>query len=208
MKKTVAVTLLGALLSLGANAKTLTIGIDLSGSNPLLRHENFAYMAAQYASHEINTLNNGDVVTVKTFGGREDVSNILSGSYTLSRRMKAKKIADEVAGFLQSLPAQTEQSQSSTNLLAWLEFGSGFDCNDDSRILVITDALESSSMLDGTSFLQGKQGLPKPDVDLTGCHITFWGLGAGFPHASVKFIRNEWRTWSETAGASFEAIIP
>jgi hypothetical protein len=207
MKKTLS-TLLGGLISFSASATTLTIGIDLSGSNPLLSHENFAYMASQYASDEINKLKNGDVVVVKTFGGREDVHNILTGSYTISRRLKSEKIASAVAGYLQSLPSQTEKSQSSTNLLAWLEFGSGFNCNENSHILLITDALESSSTLDGNSFLQGKKGLPKPDVDLTGCHITFWGLGAGFPPASVKFIRNEWRSWSDQAGASFSAIIP
>lgn len=207
MKKTIAV-FLGGVISIGASARTLTIGIDLSASNPLLTHDNFAYMASKYARDEINKLENGDVVTVQTFGGRENVDNILSGSYTISRRMKSEEIAGAVAAYLQSLPSQTEQSQSSTNLLAWLEFGSGFNCNDKSQILLFTDAVESSSMVDGNAFVQGKEGLPKPDVDLTGCHITFWGLGAGFPHASVKFIRNEWRSWSDQAGASFSAIIP
>jgi len=36
------------LVSPAAQAKTLTIGIDLSGSNPLLAHENFAYQASHY----------------------------------------------------------------------------------------------------------------------------------------------------------------
>lgn len=207
MKQIIAVLLLG-LTSMGASAKTLTIGVDLSGSNPLLSHQNFAYMASLYAAEAINALKNGDVVTLKTFGGREDVHNILSGSYTITRRMKTEDVAGAVAQFLQSLPAEKERSQSSTNLIAWLEFGSGFNCTDDSQILLISDGLESSTTLDGGSFLQGKKGLPPPDVDLSGCQIIFWGLGAGFPHGSVKFIRNEWRAWSDQAGASFTAIIP
>jgi len=43
-------------LSVNANAKVLTIGIDLSGSNPLLSHENFSYSVARYAGDEIKHL--------------------------------------------------------------------------------------------------------------------------------------------------------
>jgi len=207
MKNLIA-TLLLCLISMGAPAKTVTIGIDLSGSNPLLSHKNFAHMASQYITVELGKLKNGDIVRVKTFGARADAVNLLNHSFKISSRVKPKKIAHIITQYLQSLPEQKDLSQSATNLIAWLEFTSGFDCTENSTILVITDGLESSSYVDGLSLLKGKKGLPEADVDLKGCAITFYGLGAGWPAHSVKFVRNEWRQWSEKAGASFTAIIP
>ncbi len=189
-------------------AKTLTIGIDLSGSNPLLAHKNFAYIASQHVTTEINKLKNGDIVQVKTFGSRTVPGNILNPSLQISRRMKPAKVAGVVAQYIQSLPEQKDVAQSSTNLVAWLEFTSGFNCTDNSLVLVVTDGIESSSYVDGNQFIQGKKGLPKPDVDLNGCTLTFYGLGAGLPPQAVKNIRNEWMRWAEQAGAPFTAIIP
>ena len=201
-------TLLLCLTSICAQAKTMTIGIDLSGSNPLLSHKNFATMASQYVTAKLSKLKNGDIVRVKTFGARADAANLLNRSYKISRRVKPKKIAGIIAQYLQSLPEQKDLSQSATNLIAWLEFTSDFNCADKSTILAITDGLESSSYVDGSALLTGKKGLPEADVDLKGCAIIFYGLGAGWPAQSVKFVRNEWRQWSEKAGASFTAIIP
>jgi hypothetical protein len=191
-----------------ADAKTLTIGIDLSASNPLLSHKNFAHIASQHVTSEINKLKDGDIVRVKTFGSRKDALNLLNHSFEISRRMKSNKVAGIVANYIQSLPEQKEVSQNSTNLVAWLEFTSGFNCAANSQILVITDGLESSSYVDGNLLLQGKKSLPKPDIDLKGCGLTLYGLGAGWIPQQVKIVRKEWKHWAEQAGASFTAIIP
>lgn len=191
-----------------AHAKTLTIGIDLSASNPLLGHKNFAYVASQHVASEINKLKDGDVVHVKTFGSRTDALNLLNPTFEISRRMKSQKVAGIVAQYIQSLPEQKEISQSSTYLVAWLEFTSGFNCTEGSQILVITDGLESSSYVDGNQLLQGKKNLPKAEVNLKGCALTFYGLGAGWMPQQVKIVRNEWERWAEQAGATFTAIIP
>lgn len=191
-----------------ADAKTLTIGIDLSASNPLLSHKNFAHVASQHVSSEINKLKDGDVVHVKTFGSRKDALNLLNPTFEISRRLKPNKVASIVAQYIQSLPEQKEASQSSTNLVAWLEFTSEFNCAENSQILVITDGLESSSYVDGNQLLQAKKSLPKAEVNLKGCALTFYGLGAGWMPQQVKFVRKEWERWAEQAGASFTAIIP
>lgn len=208
MKKQLLAAALCAACVTSASAKTLTVGIDLSGSNPLLRHENFAFMASQYLAQEISGLSNGDVVAIKTFGARGEVSNLLSGSYTVSRRMKPQKIASQVATYVNALSELTQTGQASTNLLAWMEFTSGFQCDLGSSVIVVTDAVESSSVVDGVKFVEGKQGLPEPDVDLTGCDVTFWGVGAGLPYSGVKTVRKEWRRWVESSGAAFNAIVP
>ncbi len=201
-------TLILVCVAFTAQAKTLTIGIDLSGSNPLLAHKNFAYIASQYVTAEINKLNNGDIVHVKTFGSRTDALNLLNPTFKILRKMKTKKVAGIVAQYIQSLPEQVDAAQTSTNLVAWLEFTTGFNCTDAGQVLVITDGIESSTYVDGNQLLQGKKGLPKPDVDLKGCTLTFYGLGAGSPPQAVRNIRNEWMRWAEQAGAIFTAIIP
>jgi hypothetical protein len=207
MKTLLHIIILLSLSATAAQAKTLSLGVDVSGSNPLLFDEHFAYTASQYVSAQILPLKNGDVVRIKTFGGRANSVNMLTTEYVISRRLKAKKVAAIVAQYVQSLPNQKMLSQSSTNLIAWLEFTNGFHCTKGGQILAITDGLETADV-DGQAFLDGKQGLPEADVDLKGCALTFYGLGAGWPGPSVKFVRNEWRKWAKQAGASFTAIIP
>ena len=204
----IAIVLACSIYAMGVNAKTLTLGIDFSGSNSLLRHANFAHAASQYVEKEITALKNGDVVTIKTFGSRADVANLLSASFTITRKTTPQKIAAAVSQYLQSLPQRDGIEQSSTDLLAWLEFTSGFACDEGSQVIAITDAVESSSVVQGGQFLRGQQSLPEPGVDLTGCEVTFWGLGAGLPHANVRFVRDEWGAWMDKAGASFTAVIP
>lgn len=194
-------------MSINGHAKTLTIAIDLSGSNPLLQHKNFAYEAAKYMSKQITQLKTGDIVSLQTFGARGDASNLINHRFTVARRLRANAIATKIAGFIQSLPNRTDLAQSSTNLIAWLEFTDGFDCKSQGQIIVITDGLESSEYVDARKFLDGKAKFPKADVDLKGCELTFYGLGAGLPANYVKIIRNAWRKWVATSGASFTAVI-
>jgi hypothetical protein len=110
--------------------------------------------------------------------------------------------------YIRSLPDQSDASQSSTNLIAYLEFTSGFDCAHGGQVIVITDGLESSNLVSGAALIEGKAGLPKPQVDLQGCQMTFYGLGAGWPPQATRYVRGEWTAWFEQAGANFSAIIP
>jgi hypothetical protein len=122
--------------------------------------------------------------------------------------MRAQKVAQAVGDLLRSLPRQSHSAQASTNLLAWLEFGSGFACADQGEILVITDGIESSSLVNAKALLDGKVRLPNPSVNLKGCTLTFYGLGAGLPAQYVKRLREQWQRWSEKSGATFAAVIP
>ncbi len=207
MRKLIA-TIFLCCAAFAAQAKTLTIGVDLSSSNPLLTHKNFAYVASQYVTAQIKQLKKGDVVQIKTFGARGDLSNLPNTRFKISRRLRANKVAKIVSQYLLSLPARKDVAQASTNLIAWLELTSGFNCGAGGQILAITDAIESSSVLSDQQLLQGKQALPKPDVSLKGCHLTFYGLGTGQELQAVKTLRRAWSSWAEQAGATFTAIIP
>lgn len=189
-------------------AETLSIGIDKSGSNPLLTNENFAYSAAQYVTSEILELQPNDVVNVKTFGARDDAANIITNSFTISRRVSPQKVADVLTQYIRAIPSNSDSAQNSTNLIAYLEFTSGLNCESGGKVVVITDGLESSSLVSGAAMLEGQAELPDPQVDLTGCEVTFYGLGAGWAPQSVRFVRGQWISWFEQSGADFKAIIP
>ena len=122
-----------------------------------------------------------------SFGSRDDALNLVEHRFTLGRRQRADAVAAAITGYIRSLPEQENLAQSTTNLIAWLEFTPGFDCDsaktDDSNdhgggILVLTDALESSTLVDAKALLEGKTGLPEADVDLKGCTLILYGLGA------------------------------
>lgn len=193
---------------LGAQARTLTIGVDLSGSNPLLSHEDFAAQAAQHAARAIHTLKEGDVVRLRSFGARHDASNLPVRSVTISRRHRAPEVARAVAAYLRSLPGQTDRGQPSTNILAFLELGSDFGCEERGSILLITDGLESSSVVSARALLDGKVELPAAESSLRGCALTFYGLGVGRELREAQQLRRAWTKWAQKAGANVTVIAP
>lgn len=186
---------------------TLTIAFDKSASNPLLSDPNFAASAAEYAAELVGALKEGDTVRIRNFGARDVASNMLDQEFVISRRLRPQQAAAAVASYIASLPQQAAQAQSSTNIVAFLEFDSGLDCENGGKVHLLTDGVESSTYVSSQSFLDGSQSLPTPDVDLTGCHVEFYGLGAGLPPQSVRFMRKEWTNYVTAAGGKFTSIV-
>ena len=198
--------LLVASLSLPLQAKTLTIALDLSGSNPLLIDKTFNQGAVYYVSEAISALKQGDEVNIQTFGDLRDPTNFKQFMLPIKRH-NAKKVARQVAGFIASLPNQ-QKAQGSTNLIAW--FGRNqFGCSNESDIIVLTDGIEASEYVDPNKLLNGTQALPKPNefVALSGCRVTFYGLGVGRRDKEVLALRRAWQAYFTQAGATFTAVI-
>lgn len=198
-----------AFIAIPASAKTLTVGIDESVSNPLVLDEAYARVVAQYVRGQIAALQPGDWVRVRTFGERTS-AHFPSEAIRITRSLRADKVADLVARFIAGLPSKTLQGQNQTNILAFLEFGQ-FDCANGGRILLLTDGIESSHSMDDRSLFAGKP-LPPPQADLLkGCEVVMFGLGqskdGSLPPQLVKTIRAAWAAWMKTAGATFTAII-
>lgn len=190
-----------------AEASTLTLATDLSGSNPLVNDADFARAASLYAARQVHALQLGDVVNLQSFGAR-GLGNLREGTVQITRTMRPERAAADVATQIAGLPTAGVTPQPSTNIIAFFKFGS-FDCASGEHILVITDAIESSAYVSGTAFLSGKGKLPDPDTDfLKGCKVTFYGLGVHQEGPTVDIIRTAWRTWFQKAGAEFSDIIP
>lgn len=201
----IAAALFAASLAANATAQTLTIALDSSGSNPLLADPHFAASAAEYVEDKVLALEDGDVVRLRIFGSRSAAKNMLDQDFVISRRLKAKALATSLKAYIQELPSQKDSAQGSTNIVAMLEFDSGLDCAGGGSVLLLTDGLEASDYMDPRAFLAGNKHLPKPDADLRGCEVVFYGLGAGLPAPSAKFIRQEWNAFVSAAGGNFTA---
>ena len=184
-------------MSLSAQAETLTIAIDRSGSNPLLSHQNFANAAAEHARQAVQQLTFGDTIQILSFGAMDDPDNLIVPRIRLDRRNRPASVAGGVAGYIQSIPKQTGIGQSSTNIVGFLEEG-GFDCASGSTILLITDGWETGAL--------EHQRLPDPAIDLTGCTLVFYKLDAGGNRESARTLRAQWSQWAEASGAGFTAL--
>jgi hypothetical protein len=188
-------------------AKTLTIGSDLSGSNPLLKDKTFNGMAAKYVYDKIIKLQKGDTVVMQSFGSVTATANIKEFRYKISRNNQ-KKVANTTAKNLINLPSKAEPQQQ-TNILSWLEINA-FDCEDNSEIVVLTDGIEMSNDVDGNKLLDGGIKLPKPDefTALNGCKVIFYGMGVGRIPTEKKNLRRAWNGYFKQAKvASFKAVM-
>ncbi len=192
-----------------ANSKTLTIGIDLSGSSPVTTIEAFAARSAQKVSEKIRALQFGDWLKIKTFG-ELGASNLERLEIRIDRRNRQKKIAESVRALIEAIPRQQLTAQPSTNLVSWLEF-QDFDCASGSEVILLTDGIESSEYVTATKFVNGGP-LPAPAPGLlAGCEVTMIGIGQTAEGSlfakEIKHVRSEWNGWMKIAGAKFTAVI-
>lgn len=201
-----------ALLATGSvSAKTLTIGLDESSSNPTVRDPRFAKIGAEYVHAQIVALAPGDFVHVRTFAERGS-AHAVSKKIRIDKNNRVQQVAASVAQHIAGLPGKALEGQNQTNIIAFLEFGSaGFDCSNRGRVLLLTDAVEASSYISANSLLAGKP-LPAPEADLLkGCDVVMFGLGqsadGSIPPQAIKTLRASWSAWMKTAGANFTAII-
>lgn len=200
---------MAVLLAAPVSAKTLTIGIDRSGSSPLVISPEFARAVAPYVSRDIAALEIGDTVVIRSFGVR-GIKNITSRTLRITKASRPREVANAVARFIAELPAKNIGGQDATNIIAFLEFGR-FDCTNGGRIVLLTDGMESSSYTSARDLASGKP-LPEPQAGLlAGCEVSMIGFGhtsAGAPTPlEVKAALSGWRSWMKIAGAPFTAII-
>lgn len=189
-------------------AKTLTIGVDVSGSNPLVQSDTAAKAAAAFAQREIAALQLGDRVTLRRFGARH-IGNMPSERLQITRKTRAPEIARAVLQYIAALP-KNPQGDNETNILAFLEFGT-FDCANGGRIVLFTDGIEASKTIGERAFLSGKALPPPSHAYLKSCEIVMFGLGqstdGGLPPELIRSMRGRWAEYFKAAGASFTAII-
>jgi hypothetical protein len=214
MKKTAISTLSAAIraavITLSINtfvqAKDITIAPDVSRSNPIFEDKALNSGAVNYIKAKMQSLKTGDVVNVRFIGTLTDTQSLRKSEHIITHHNKGliKKMMPQLveASMTQIKP------QESTNILAFFNRNS-FDCANGGEVIVLTDGIEASEYVDPNKLLSGEASLPKPSefVQLEGCTVTFYGIGAKRSDTELSRLRRQWRRYFDAAGATFKAIV-
>lgn len=206
-----------ALASLPAMAKTVHVAIDLSVSVPIVTNKDFARRTAAFVETRIRGLEIGDKVALRFLGAYGLSENIRRLDLKVSKRDRAPELAAAVGRIVASIPSLVAQKklavQNATNLIGYFEAESPLlaCATEATEIVVVSDGVESSSVVKADALIAGKAKLPKPRADLLkGCALTILGIGQlaqGADAAITRRLDAEWRRWSGQAGvARFEAL--
>lgn len=188
-------------------------GVDISGTSTFLhdpRSANAAgawvenYVAGLDAPHDLRMVSIGDV-------GLAHRLIDIAARVTDMRATSAARLAPEFGGYFRSLPGLAAAGQLDVQgTSSILEFFYSLEsvCEMGNATLVLfTDGLEWSSMIDGKAFMEGTVGLPTPDRPfLTGCNVIMHGVGqlkSTFSSDGLEArLVPEWRAFLEAAGAA------
>lgn len=190
-------------------AKTLHIAIDVSASNPMISSVPFAKVISSRVSKQILALPLGDYVSLRTFGHLK-LDNLQQFDVRLTRKAKPEKVARAISKFMNNIPRGGVEPQKSTEIIAQLEWNE-YNCSVGDTILLITDGIEASSLINPNKLLSGEVSLPMPEDEyLKGCNVQMIGIGkstnGSWPSVNVKNLLREWKAYMKAAGADFKAI--
>lgn len=193
-----------------AAAGSLDIGLDMSGSNELVKNETFAAAVAARVEAKIRQMSLGDRVRLRFFGSYGANDNLKTLDVRISRRNRAPKVAKAIGRFIRAVPSLIENgrmsAQGATNIIAYLE-ERDFACEaEPTDILLITDGFEVSVYTNSANVVSGRAKLPAPGGRfLEGCALTMLGVGRIAGTSSPIATRNvskAWSDWADAAGAS------
>ena len=188
-----------------AQAKSLTILVDASASNPMLINTAFNRRATEHVIEQITALKRGDSVTMQTFGSLQSADNFKKHKLAITRHNR-KKVAASFAKQLLALP-KAIKPQGSTNIIAWFNRNQ-VNCDKGGQILLLSDAIEASEYISPNDLLSGQKELPAPSefVNVRGCEVILFGIGAGRSDSETTRLRKAWASYFDKAGASLTAI--
>ena len=188
--------------------RTIVIGIDLSGSNPLVRDDAFAYKVSQRIQPYIANLAPRSKVILRSFGAYNSSANsplsldLVIAPKTARAEAMATLISSVIAGVPQMVRQGRLQVQSSTNIVPFLLNVSRIvDCRAmPTHVFLASDGLEDSQVAN----LQRRSATlpPPPGAVFAGCQelaILGVGRGLGSP-AETERLRSEWANWARAAG--------
>lgn len=188
--------------------RTIVIGIDLSGSNPLVRDDNFAYKVSERIRPIIAGLAPRSRVVLRSFGSYNSSANsplsldILIAPKTARAEDMSTLIGSVVAGVPQMVRQGRLQTQTSTNIVPFLmNVARVVDCRAmPTQVILASDGLEDSQV---ANLSRRSATLPAPTVaPFPGCEeLAILGIGRGLNSpGDTERLRGEWESWSRAAG--------
>ncbi|MCB0627557.1 MAG: hypothetical protein KDC43_27450 [Saprospiraceae bacterium] len=213
-----ALCMIAAQTATAVQAKTMIIGLDMSGSNDLVTVPEHAANVADVIDRQIKKMDLGDRVVVGLLGAYGHSDNMKRLDITMSRKKRPEKVGASLGKLIQGIPGLVASgeldTQPNTNLLGFLEDEAFLlDCqNNPAQFILITDGVESSHEVDGNAIIEGKAELPAPrTTSLAGCDLTILGIGQWVSGAN-RTVRDRlilaWQKWAKTAGIGHFKAIP
>lgn len=205
----IAILMLAAHAAKASEPKTLTIGLDVSASAPILKSQIYADLAAERAAQAVRGLTFGDTVIVQKFGERR-LDNLRAVRIVITPKARPERVSAAIAKLIRDMPGAGTQGQQWTNIARFLTVGR-FGCEAGGEVLLITDGIESSQAVNAKQVLAGRAALPAPDAGmLKGCTVTMFGLGVAADGAlspgQINALRAAWADWMQIAKARFVPV--
>jgi hypothetical protein len=187
--------------------RTIVIGIDLSGSNPLIRDDAFAYKVGQRVGPLIAGLAPRSRVVLRSFGSYNSSANaalsldILIAPKTARAEDIARLVSSVIGGVPQMVRQGRLQAQSTTNIVPFLlNISKVVDCRSPTYVILASDGVEDSQVAD----LSRRRGSlpPPPGSPFPGCEeLTILGIGRGLNSpVDTERLYTEWNNWARAAG--------
>lgn len=199
-------------------AKTVYSVIDLSNSAAPAVDQNIANQIAQRVNTDIRALEIGDSVKIRSLGNSGTARAQLHLNAEITKRLRPRAAAKQLSRIVSSLPKKVKDGtislEPSTNIIGFFEaLSPSLKCaEEETTIVVYSDAIEWSEIIDGQKLLSGKATLPKPSGRiLEGCNVIFRGVGqqhSGLETKPTWFpnLKVAWSEFMEATGArSFKA---
>ena len=189
------------------------IGVDISGSAPLVLNQAIADNAASYLKSAVIAMQPGERLRVLSIGRAGIAERAIDLKATIGNRSQDRPevIASQLERFFRSLPGKVEAGSMATqNATSLIDFLEGFEAHDctaiATRIILFTDGLEASHRVSQADLVSGKAVLPMPKTSyLKGCDIEIRGVGqlnsGEFSDGLFARLKPQWAAFFETAGA-------
>jgi len=193
-------------------------GVDVSGTSTFLVDQNSADAAGAFVERYIAALDAPHELTMVSVGDDGLARRIIDiqANVTKNRASSTKRLAPQFGGYFRSLPGLFNAGkiavQGTTSLIGFFQSLEPVCAAGSATVIVFSDGLEWSAVVDGRAFAAGEVALPKPEHSfLKGCDVRLLGVGQvknGLESGGLAArLIPLWRAYLTDAGAETVTVV-
>jgi len=206
-------TLMASQVYAGDMPRRTIIAVDTSGSSTFTVDQPSAEAAATHVERYVAALDHPHEVRMISVGeiGRSNRTIDIRATVTNHRATSAKRLAMEFGGYFRALPTMNIKEGATTSLVQFFQSLGSVCARAPTKVIVFTDGLEWSSIVDGRAFAKGAVGLPKPNgLFLAGCSVEMNGVGEVRGSSNSDGLEQrlipQWKSYLDAAGADHVVV--